>query len=88
MRAHRGRAVHRMTGMVAHQRKAAGEHAAIGQRSEQLAAMGHVRIEPLQQRIDGASRTVGQAIYALTRTGDLLVLRLRVGKTRCLQPRL
>ena len=66
MRTHRRRAVHRMTVMVAHQRKAAGEHAAIGKRCQQLAAMGHLRIEPLKQRIDRAGRSVGQTIDAVT----------------------
>ena len=70
MRADRGGTVHRMTFMVAHQRKATREHAAIGERREQLTAMDHVRIEPLQQRVDGAGRAVRQAMHAITRTGN------------------
>ena len=46
-RSDRGCGMHRVALLVAHQREAAREHAAIGQRAEQLAAMGDPRLQPL-----------------------------------------
>src|SRR2546423_1074784 len=50
------RRMHRMAVLIAHQRKAPVQHAAIGQGGEKLTAVGDPRIEPLQQ---GAERAVG-----------------------------
>ena len=59
MRAHRGGGMNRMTVGIAHQRKAAGQHAAIGECSEQLAVMSHAGVEPLKQRVNCSGRAVG-----------------------------
>ena len=48
-RSDRGGGMHGVALLVAHQRKAAREHAAIGQRRQQLAAMGDARLEPLHR---------------------------------------
>ena len=75
----------RMAGLVAHQREAARQHAAIGECIQQLSAMGNPRRQPLRR---GGERAVGalrQSNYAFVIPGDRLALRLRVGQLRRLQ---
>ena len=69
-----------MAGLVAHQRKAAREHAAIGQCGEQLAAVLDAGIQPLQQRHQRAARALGQAMRALALARNRVALRLRIGE--------
>ncbi len=72
--------MHGVAVRVAHQRKAARQHAAIGQRRQQLAAMGDPCVEPLQDRAKRAPRALGQTQRALAVAGDGLALRLRIGE--------
>ena len=75
-----GRGMQRMTRLIAHQRKAAREHAAIGQRRQQLLAAFDPRLKPLQRSRERASRALGQSMRALAVAGDGLTLRLRIGQ--------
>ena len=72
--------------LVAHQRKAAREHAAIGQRRQQLAAMGDPGLEPLHHGDECAARALGQPLRALAVARDRFALRLGVGELRRLEP--
>ncbi len=72
--------MHRVAAFVAHQRKAAREHAAIGQRRQQLAAMGDARVETLQGGQKRAAGALGQPLRALAVARDGIALRLRVGE--------
>ena len=74
------RGMHGMSGFIAHQRKAAGEHAAIGQSGKQLAAVLYARIEPLQQRRQRALGALGEPMGALALAENRVALCLRVGK--------
>ena len=66
--------------LVAHQRKAARQHAAIGQRRQQLAAMGDAGLEPLHRRRQRAARALGQPQRAFAVARDGVALRLRIGE--------
>ena len=71
---------------IAHQSKAAREHATIGQRRQQLAAMGDPRFQPLHRRQQGAAGALGEALGAFAVARDGVALGLRVGELRGLQP--
>ena len=75
-----GGSAHRVALLVAHQRKAARQHAAIGQRRQQLAAVGDARLQPLRGGRERAPRPLGQARRAFAVARDRLALRLRVGE--------
>ena len=66
--------------LVAHQGKAARQHAAIGQRRQQLAAVGDTRLQPLHRGRQRAPRALGQPLRAFAVARDGLALRLRVGE--------
>jgi len=69
-----------MAGLVTHQRKAASEHAAIGQSGEQLAAGLDAGVEPQHERRQRALRAVGQTMRALALAGNRVALRLGIGE--------
>ena len=79
-RSDRGRGVHGEALLIAHQRKAARQHAAIRQRRQQLPAMGDTRFQPLHRRRQRAPRALGQALHAFAVARDGLALRLRIGE--------
>ena len=72
--------MHRVPLRIAHQGKAAREHATIGQRRQQLAAMGDARVETLQGGQKRAAGALGQPLRALAITCDGVALRLGVGE--------
>ena len=72
--------MHGVTLLVAHQGKAAREHAAIGQRRQQLAAMGDPRIETLHRGHERTAGALGQPLRALAVARDGVALRLGVGE--------
>ncbi len=72
--------MHGVALLVAHQGKTAREHAAIGQRSQQLTAVGDPRLKPLRCRCKRAPRALGEAQHAFAVARDGLALRLRVGE--------
>ena len=72
--------MHGVAMLVAHQGKAAGEHAAIGQRRQQLAAMGDACVETLQSGQQRAAGALRQPLRALAVTRDGIALRLGVGE--------
>ena len=76
----------RVAVLIAHQCETARQHAAIGQRGQQLAAMGDARIEPLQDGGKRAPRPFGEPVGALAVACDGLALGLRIGKLRRFQP--
>src|SRR5229473_1189741 len=61
--------------LIAHQCEAAGQHAAIRQRRQQLSAVGDPRLEALQGHGQRAPRALGQALRAFAVARDGLVLR-------------
>ena len=71
--------MHRMAALIAHQRKASVQHAAIGQGGEKLAAVGDPRIEPLQQGAERAVGPFGKPVRTLAVADNCGALRLRVG---------
>ena len=75
----RGGGMHRVPLRIAHQGKAAREHAAVGQRRQQLAAMAHARVETLQGGQKRAAGALGQPLRALAVARDGVALRLGVG---------
>ena len=77
-RSDRGGGVHGVAVFVAHQGKAAGEHAAIRQRRQQLAAIGDARVETLQSGLKRAAGALGQPLRALAIARDGIALRLGV----------
>ena len=79
-RSDRGGGVYGVAAFVAHQGKAAREHAAIGQRRQQLAAMGDARVETLQSGQQGAAGALGQPLRAFALARDGIALRLGVGE--------
>ena len=79
-RADAGGGMHGMPLFVAHQRKTARQHAAIGQRRQQLPAMGDPRVQPLHRRCQRAPRALGQPQHAFAVARDGLALRLRIGE--------
>ena len=77
----RGGGMHGLAVLVAHQRKAARQHAAIGQRRQQLPAMA--RRGRRSRCIDGgqrAPRALGEPLRAFAVARDRVALRLRVGE--------
>ena len=82
----RGSGMHREALRVAHQRKAARENAAIGQRRQQLSAVSDPRLLALHQDRQRPPRPLGQSQRALAVARDGLALRLRVGELRGLEP--
>ena len=72
--------MHRVPLRIAHQGKAAREHAAIRQRRQQLAAMGDARVETLQSGLKRAAGALGQPLRALAVARDGIALRLGVGE--------
>jgi len=78
--------MHRVALFVAHQGKAAREHAAIRQRRQQLAAMGDTCVETLQGGQKRAAGALGQPLRALAVARDGIALRLGIGQLRGLQP--
>ncbi len=78
--ADRGGGVHGVALLVAHQGKAARQHAAIGQRRQQLAAMGDARLETLHRGRERAPRALGQPLRPFAVARDGLALRLGVGE--------
>ena len=72
--------MHRVPVLVADERKAARQHAAIGQCRQQLSAVSDSRVEPLHQRHERTLRAFGQPLRAFAAAGDGVALRLRVGK--------
>ena len=82
-----GRGANGVALLVAHQREAARQHRAVGQRGQQLAAMGDAGVEPLQRGDKRAPRPLRKAVGALAFASDGLALGLGVGELRGLQPR-
>ena len=76
--------MHGMALLIAYQRKTARQHAAIGQRRQQLPAMGDPRVEALHRGDQRAPRALGQALCAFAVARDGLALRLRVGEFEAL----
>ena len=76
----RGGGVHRVPLRIAHQGKAAREHAAVGQRRQQLAAMRDARVETLQSGLKRAAGALGQPLRTFAVARDGIALRLRVGE--------
>jgi len=76
-----------MTGLISNQGKAARQHAAIGQGGEQLPAMKHPRLKPIQHGQHGALGARGQALRPLELPRNRIAVGLRVGKLRGFQAR-
>ncbi len=72
--------MHGVAMFVAHQGKAAREHAAVGQRRQQLAAMGDPRVEALQSGQKRAAGALGQPLRTFAVARDRIALRLGVGE--------
>ena len=70
----------RVSLLVAHQRKAAGKDAAIGQRRQQLPGMPDAGIMTLHGGGQRAAGAFGKALRALALARDGVALRLRVGE--------
>ena len=78
--------MHRVALLVAHQRKAARQHAAIGQRGQQLPGMHDAGLLPLHQDRQRAAGALGEPQRAFAVARDAVTLRLRIGELRGLQP--
>ena len=78
--------MHRLAVFVAHQCKTAREHAAVGQRRQQLAAMGDAGLKPLHRCDQRPARALGEPLRPFAVACDGVALRLRVGEFRRLQP--
>ena len=72
--------MHGVARFVAHQRKTARQHAAIGQRRQQLAAMGDAGLQPLHRGHERAARALGEPLRALAVARDGVALCLGVGE--------
>ena len=69
-----------MAGLVAHQREAAGEHAAVGEGGEQLSGVNDAGVVALHQVRQRAAGAFDQPLRAFAFAGDPLALSLRVGE--------
>ena len=66
--------------LVAHQGKAARQHAAIGQCTQQLTAVGDPGLEPLHRGRERPPRALGEPKGSLAVARDDLALGLGIGK--------
>lgn len=76
----------RMIAFVTHQRKTARQHAAIGQRGQQLSAMADAGLLSLQQGQKRAAGAFAKPQRSLMIARDRLPLCLCIGELRCRQP--
>jgi hypothetical protein len=75
-----GGGMQRVAGLVAHQSEAARQHAAIGKRAQQLAAVSDPCRKPLRRGCKRATGALGQSKCAFAIARNRLTLRLCVRK--------
>ena len=78
--------MHRLAGCVAHQRKTAREHAAVGQCCQQLAAMDDAGFTALHRGHKCPACALGETQRTFAVARDRMALGLRIGKFRGFEP--